>query len=477
MEMKNQQMDRPELNIRENSPIIVGLDIGTTKTVIMAAQKTIDDKIEIIGFGRSDADRGAVRGGEVINIHDTVLSIQKALEACDTHCQENNLDLKIEEVYVGISGKHIKTTRTQDKMIRKNPNTTITKEEVLQFIESQYKVYVPNNTKIIDVIPENFEVDQKPVKKVEGTCGVYLGAIFHIITADEDAMKMINLSVSHAGLKTVDLVLQPLASTTAVLSQYEMETNVAIVDIGGGTTDITVLHEGEVHHTAVIPLGGTDFTNDIHRGLRLPLYKQAEEIKKRYGCVLPEMVKANKFITIPAFKSFPAKEIEIKKLAEIMQARALDILENIYRELNSVGLSDGSLDSVILTGGGSQLRYLKDLAAYKLGVQVHLGIPDEHLAPGHIEQFKNPAYATCIGLLLKGFEDYDRKNITTPHAHLVSPQESTHTVEVKSNKVSNSHVEPAPVKKSFFLFNDKLNQLKKGILKTFGDEDISNKSF
>ncbi|MGL6022690.1 MAG: cell division protein FtsA [Chitinophagaceae bacterium] len=470
MDIKNKQIQQQEMDIQE-FPIVVGLDIGTTKTVIMVAQKTINNKIEIIGFGRSEADRGAVKGGEVINVHDTAFSIKKALEACDTHCRENNIDLKIEDVYVGISGKHIKTTSTHDNIIRKNPNTTVTKEEIFEFIESQYKMYVPNNTKIVDVIPSNFEVDQRPVKKVEGTCGIRLGANFHIITADEDAMRMINLSVEQAGLKTVDFVLQPLASSNAVLSPYDMEINVAIVDIGGGTTDITVFNEGEIYHTAVIPIGGTNFTHDIHRGLKLSLYEQAEEIKKRHGGVLPEMIDSNKYIVIPALKPLlPKKEIKIKVLAEIMKERALILLETIYQELYSVGLSDNSLSCIILTGGGSQLQHLKELAEFKFGVPVHIGIPDEHLATGHIDQFKDPSYATCIGLLLEGFKDDEKKSMFINKTSTQQEDQIATTPLVDNGEKQQ--------RKPFFSLSEKLNQLiKKGILNTFGDGDISNKSF
>jgi cell division protein FtsA len=239
---------------------------------------------------------------------------------------------------------------------------------------------------------------------------VKVGANFHIITGDKNAIRNINRSVEKAGLKTRDLVLQPLASAAAVMCDQDLEAGVAIVDIGGGTTDLAVFYEGILKHTAVIPFGGENITNDIKTGLGV-LKTQAEQMKVQFGSALADEAKANAFITIPGLRGMAPKEISVKNLASIIQARMSEIMDFVTYHLKQVGLETRMLNGgVILTGGGSQLKHLIQLTEYVTGLNARIGYPNEHLAGGHIDELAKPMYSTCIGLILKGYNDYENNN-------------------------------------------------------------------
>ncbi len=234
-----------------------------------------------------------------------------------------------------------------------------------------------------------------------------MGANFHIITGDRNAIRNINRSVERSGLVTKDLVLQPLASASAVMSDLDIEAGVAILDIGGGTSDLAVFYEGILKHTAVIPFGGENITNDIKTGLGV-LRSHAEALKVQYGSALVDEAQSNAFITIPGLRGLPAREISVKNLAGIIQARMSEILEFVSFHLKQVGLDSRAMNGgIILTGGGSQLKHLIQLTEYTTGLNARIGLPNEHLAPNHIEELKKPMYSTCIGLILKGYNDYD----------------------------------------------------------------------
>jgi cell division protein FtsA len=237
-----------------------------------------------------------------------------------------------------------------------------------------------------------------------------VGANFHIITGDKNAIRNINRSVEKAGLQTKDLVLQPLASAAAVMCDQDLEAGVAIVDIGGGTTDLAVFYEGILKHTAVIPFGGENITNDIKTGLGV-LKTQAEQMKVQFGSALSDEAKANAFITIPGLRGMAPKEISVKNLAGIIQARMSEIMDFVTYHLKQVGLDTRMLNGgIILTGGGSQLKHLIQLTEYVTGLNARIGYPNEHLAAGHIDELAKPMYSTCIGLILKGYNDYENKN-------------------------------------------------------------------
>lgn len=386
------------------SPIIVGLDIGTTKIAAIAGRKNEYGKLEILGFGRANSN--GVQHGQVLNIDQTIKAIQQALE----NCAQSNPDLEISEVYVGIAGHHIKSLQTRGDIVRQDAELEIQHSEIDQLINNQRKTFIPAGDQIIDVIPQDFHVDSiQNIKDPVGYNGVKVGANFHIITGDRNAIRNIHRAVDRSGLKTKDLVLQPLASASAVMSEIDMEAGVAILDIGGGTSDLAVFYEGILKHTAVIPFGGENITNDIRMGLGV-LKSQAEAMKVQFGSALADEAKANAYITIPGLKGMPAKEISVKNLAAIIQARMGEILDFVTYHLKQVGLDHRALNGgIILTGGGSQLKHLIQLTEYTTGLNARIGLPNEHLAANHIDELKKPMYSTCIGLILKGYNDYEHK--------------------------------------------------------------------
>src|SRR6201996_5267274 len=391
--------------MNHEQPIIVGLDIGTTKIAAIAGRKNEYGKLEILGFGRANSN--GVKHGQVLNIDETIKAIRMALD----NCYASNPNLEITEVYVGIAGHHIKSLQTRGDIVRQNTEEEITRREIDQLVADQYKTYIPAGDQIIDVIPQEFTVDNfQNIPNPIGYGGVKVGANFHIITGDKNAIRNINRSVEKANLLTKDLVLQPLASAAAVMCDQDLEAGVAIVDIGGGTTDMAVFYEGILKHTAVIPFGGENITNDIKTGLGV-LKTQAEQMKVQFGSALSDEAKSNTFITIPGLRGMAPKEISVKNLANIIQARMSEIMDFVSYHLKQVGLDSKLLNGgIILTGGGSQLKHLIQLTEYITGLNARIGYPNEHLAGGHIEELAKPMYSTCIGLILKGYNDFENNN-------------------------------------------------------------------
>ena len=404
--------------MNQEQPIIVGLDIGTTKIAAIAGRKNEFGKLEILGFGRANSN--GVKHGQVLNIDETIKAIRMALD----NCYASNPNLIISEVYVGIAGHHIKSLQTRGDIVRQNTENEITQKEIDQLVADQYKTYIPAGDQIIDVIPQEFAVDnfQNIISPI-GYGGVKVGANFHIITGDKNAIKNISRAVEKSGLQTKDLVLQPLASAAAVMGQEDLEAGVAIVDIGGGTTDLAVFYEGILKHTAVIPFGGENITNDIKTGLGV-LKTQAEQMKVQFGSALSNEAKGNAFITIPGLRGMPAKEISVKNLANIIQARMSEIMDFVSYHLKQVGLDNKMLNGgIVLTGGGAQLKHLIQLTEYVTGLNARIGYPNEHLASGQIEELARPTYSTCIGLILKGYSDYEhnRKQFERTHVQVDIP--------------------------------------------------------
>jgi cell division protein FtsA len=405
--------------MNNENPIIVGLDIGTTKIAAIAGRKNEFGKLDILGFGRANSN--GVIHGQVLNIEETINSIKQAL----ANCYASNPDLEIKEVYVGIAGHHIKSLQTRGDIVRHEGEDVITQKDIDQLIADQYKTYIPAGDQIIDVIPKEFTVDNfQNIPNPIGYDGVKLGANFHIITGDKNAIKKINKAVHASGLITKDLVLQPLASAAAVMSQDDFEAGVAIVDIGGGTTDLAVFSEGILRHTAVIPFGGENITNDIRVGLGV-LKSQAEQMKVQFGSALAKAAKPNAFITIPGLRGLPSREISVQNLAAIIQARMGEIMDFVSYHLGQIGIEKKALNGgIVLTGGGSQLKHLIQLTEYVTGLSARIGYPNEHLSPNHIEELIKPTYSTCIGLILKGYSDYenDRKKFESNFTKVSVPE-------------------------------------------------------
>lgn len=400
------------------APIIVGLDIGTTKIAAIAGRKNELGKLEILGFGRANSN--GVSHGQVLNIDHTIKAIQQAL----MNCYESNPDLEIKEVYVGVAGHHIKSLQTRGDIVRQDSEIEIRREEIEQLIDNQRKTFIPAGDQIIEVIPQDFHVDNfQNIKDPVGYNGVKVGANFHIITGDRNAIRNINRAIERSHLRTKDLVLQPLASAAAVMSEIDMEAGVAILDIGGGTSDLAIFYDGILKHTAVIPFGGENITNDIRLGLGV-LKGQAEAMKVQFGSALANEAQDNAYITIPGIKGMPAKEISVKNLANIIQARMSEILDFVTYHLKQIGLERMLNGGIILTGGGSQLKHLMQLTEYTTGLNARIGYPNEHLAPNHIDELKKPMYSTCIGLILKGYSDYEnrKKEFDTSFTRVEMPQ-------------------------------------------------------
>lgn len=384
-------------------PIIVGLDIGTTKVVAIAGRKNDYGKIEILGFGK--AESAGVQHGVVMNIEHCVRSIKLALD----DCLKSNPNLEINDVYVGIAGHHIKSIQTRGDRIRSNASDddVITQADIEMLIHDQMKTCVPAGDQIIDIIPQDFVVDNTPnVREPVGMSGVKIGANFHIVTGDRNAIKNIKRCVEKSDLNPMDLVLQPIASAAAVMSDDDLEAGVAIVDIGGGTTDIAVFHDGILMHTAVIPFAGSNITEDIRHGLGV-LRNQAEAMKVQFGTVLANEANPNAYITIPGLRGLKPKEISVSTLAHIIEARVSEIVEFVIFQLRQYNLVNKLHGGIILTGGGSMMKHIVQLTEFKTGLSTRIGSPNINLAGGHDDELSHPMYATCIGLILRGYSDYE----------------------------------------------------------------------
>jgi len=386
---------------KKEQPIIVGLDIGTTKVVAIAGRKNEYGKLEILGFGQSES--AGVSHGVVMNIEQCIRSIEQAIEKCLL----SNPQLEIKEVYVGIAGQHIKSLQTRGERVRTRVDEEIDKEDIDMLIRDQYKTYIPAGDQIIDIVPQEYAVDNNgafldPI----GMSGIKIGANFHIITGDRNAIRNIKRCVDKCSLNARDLVLQPLASAAAVMNEEDLEAGVAIVDIGGGTTDMAVFFDGVLKHTAVIPYAGVNITNDIRNGLGV-LRAQAEQMKVQFGVALADEANANAYITIPGLRGLPHKEISVKNLAHIIQARMQEILDYVVYHLKQINLDKRLYGGIILTGGGARLKHIIQLTEYVTGMGARLGIPNEHLAGGHVDALMNPMYSTCIGLILRGYHDFE----------------------------------------------------------------------
>lgn len=386
---------------KNQQPVIVGLDIGTTKVVAIAGRKNEFGKLEILGMGR--AESAGVSHGVVMNIEQCIRSIEQAIEKCI----QSNPNLEVKEVYVGIAGQHIKSLQTRGDRVRVRVEEEINKEDIDLLVRDQYKTYIPAGDQIIDIIPQEFNVDNTSnVLDPIGMSGVKIGANFHIITGDRNAIRNIKRCVDKSNLTTRDLVLQPLASAAAVMSDEDLEAGVAIVDIGGGTTDMAVFYDGILKHTAVIPYAGVNITNDIRNGLGV-LRAQAEQMKVQFGTALADEANANAYITIPGLRGLPPKEISVKNLAHIIQARMQEILDYVLYHLKQIDLDKRLHGGIILTGGGAQMKHIIQLTEYVTGLGARIGHPNEHLAGGHTESLMNPMYSTCIGLILRGYHDFE----------------------------------------------------------------------
>ncbi|AOR25907.1 cell division protein FtsA [Formosa sp. Hel3_A1_48] len=389
----------------ETQNIAVGLDIGTTKIVAMIGQKNQYGKLETIGVGKSKSM--GVHRGVVNNITQTIQSIQNAvIEA------EATSEIKIGGVTVGIAGQHIRSLQHSDYITRPNAEQVINEEDIDRLINQVHKLVMLPGEEIIHVLPQDFKVDgQAEIKEPIGMYGERLEANFHVVVGQVSSIRNIGRCIQTAGLSLEGITLEPLASAKAVLSQEEKEAGVALIDIGGGTTDLAVFKDGIIRHTAVIPFGGNVITEDIKEGCSI-IEKQAELLKIKFGSAWPGENKDNEIVSIPGLRGRDPKEISLKNLSKIIHARVVEIIEQVYVEIKNYGHEEQKkklIAGIVLTGGGSQLNHLKQLVEYITGMDTRVGYPNEHLAGDSDGDITSPLYATAVGLVLDGLERQEKQ--------------------------------------------------------------------
>ena len=393
-----------------NKNYSVGLEIGTTKIVAMVGEKNQFDKVKILGVGKSQSL--GVHRGVVNNITQTIQSIKIAVDEAQSKSGVN-----VEEVAVGIAGQHIRSLQHSDYITRENPDEVINENDIDKLIDQVYKLVMLQGEEIIHVLPQDFKVDgQSEIKEPIGMYGSRLEANFHIVVGQVSSIRNIGKCIKSAGLEMGDITLEPLASSDAVLSDEEKEAGVALIDIGGGTTDVAIFKDGIIKHTAVIPFGGNVITEDIKEGCSI-IGNQAEQLKIKFGSAWPGENKDSEIVSIPGLRGRDQKEISLKTLSKIINARVVEILEQAYLEIKNYGHEDSKkklIAGIVLTGGGSQLRHLKQLAEYVTGMDTRIGFPGEHLA-GDSNKY-NPIYSTAVGLLMKAIENNALEDNSVSHS-------------------------------------------------------------
>ena len=385
----------------EKDNIAVGLDIGTTKIVAMIGKKNEYGKLEILGIGKSKS-LGVARG-VVNNITQTIQSIQQAiLEA------ENNSGYKIKDVVVGIAGQHIRSIQHTDYISRSNPEEVIGEKDIQPLIDQVNKLAMLPGEEIIHVLPQEFKIDgQSEIKEPIGMYGGRLESSFHVVVGQASSIRNVGRCIQSSGIELSGLTLEPLASADAVLSQEEKEAGVALIDIGGGTTDLAIFKDGIIRHTAVIPFGGNVITDDIKEGCSI-IEKQAELLKIKFGSAWPGENKDNEIVSIPGLRGREPKEISLKNLSKIIHARVVEIVEQVFAEIKAYGHEDPRkklIAGIVLTGGGAQLKHIKQLVEYITGMDTRIGYPNEHLAGNSSEEISSPLFATAVGLVMNSIEN------------------------------------------------------------------------
>jgi cell division protein FtsA len=433
--------------------IAVGLDIGTTKIVAMIGKKNEYGKLEILGVGKSKSL--GVHRGVVNNITQTIQSIQQAiLEA------ENNSGYKINDVVVGIAGQHIRSIQHSDYVSRPNAEEVIGDADIDALIGQVHKLAMLPGEEIIHVLPQEFKIDgQAEIKEPIGMYGGRLESSFHVVVGQAASIRNLGRCVKSAGLELSGLTLEPLASADAVLSQEEKEAGVALIDIGGGTTDLAIFKDGIIRHTAVIPFGGNVITEDIKEGCSI-IEKQAELLKVRFGSAWPGENKDNEIVSIPGLRGREPKEISLKNLSKIIHARVVEIIEQVYAEIKIYGHEDPKkklIAGIVLTGGGAELKHIKQLVEYITGMDTRIGYPNEHLAGNSDEELSSPLYATAVGLVMNSVRNNTKS--ATPLVEMKKEEPVTVAVEPVAEEptlVAEKEVEKTEestgdkIKKSFF---------------------------
>lgn len=385
----------------ENENIAVGLDIGTTKIVAMIGKKNEYGKLEILGVGKSKS-LGVARG-VVNNITQTIQSIQQAISEA-----EANSGYQIKDVVVGIAGQHIRSIQHSDYISRSNSDEVIGGKDIELLINQVNKLAMLPGEEIIHVLPQEFKIDgQSDIKEPIGMYGGRLESSFHVVVGQASSIRNIGRCIQNSGIELSGLTLEPLASADAVLSQEEKEAGVALIDIGGGTTDLAIFKDGIIRHTAVIPFGGNIITEDIKEGCSI-IEKQAELLKVKFGSAWPGENRDNEIVSIPGLRGRDPKEISLKNLSKIIHARVVEIIEQVFAEIRAYGHEDPRkklIAGIVLTGGGANLKHVKQLVEYITGMDTRIGYPNEHLAGNSNVELSSPLYATAVGLMMNSIEN------------------------------------------------------------------------
>ncbi|EGD33926.1 cell division protein FtsA [Capnocytophaga sp. oral taxon 338] len=406
---------------------IAGIDIGTTKIVAIIGSENQYGKLEILGYGKAKS-QGIARG-MVGNIGKTIDSIQQAVAQAQAKA-----GVSISEAYVGIAGQHIHSDKASDYIIRENADEMITVKdlEALCLRVMSMKNMFPGE-EVIHILPQEYKVDgQDDIHDPIGMVGSRLEGTFHIVTGQVAPIKNIHRCVTKAGVELKGLTLEPIASSASVLSEEEKEAGVALVDIGGGTTDLAIFKEGYIRYTAVVPFGGNIIDKDIKEGCGV-FDKQAELLKIKFGSAWPEYTKENEVINIQVLKDREPLEIQVTNLARIIRCRMEEIIGAIFNEIKNYGYDQPRkklIAGIVLTGGGSELKDLRQLVEYVTGLPTRIGLPNEHLASNTSTELESPIYATSIGLLLDAIErersEGQRIDFSQIHGELTSNE--AHTV-------------------------------------------------
>lgn len=437
----------------------VGLDIGTTKIVAIIGKENEYGKIEVLGIGKSKSL--GVHRGVVNNITQTIKSIQQAVEEA-----EATSGLKISSVVVGIAGQHIRSLQHSDYITRPDSELVINEDDVDILVNQVYKLIMLPGEEIIHVLPQEYKVDgQAEIKEPIGMYGGRLEANFHVVVGQVSSIKNVGRCIKSAGLDLGSITLEPLASANAVLSQEEKEAGIALIDIGGGTTDVAIFKDGIIRHTAVIPFGGNVITEDIKEGCSI-IEKQAELLKIKFGSAWPGENKDNEIVSIPGLRGREPKEITLKNLSKIIHARVVEIIEQVYMEIKNYGHEDQKkklIGGIVLTGGGSQLKHLKQLVEYITGMDTRIGYPNEHLAGDSTQDIASPLYATGVGLLMNAIEtNAKNKEIALEEAQAekevtVENNQEEDGFQTKEPNATSTKKEVKPERKSIFeKWSDKL---------------------
>mgnify|MGYP000982947848 CR=1 FL=1 len=427
----------------EHNDISVGLDIGTTKIAAMIGRRNEYGKIELLGTGK--AKSLGVHRGVVNNITQTIQSIQMAVDEAIAVS-----GIKIDEAVVGIAGQHIRSLQHSDYITRPNSEEVICDEDLEKLEKQVHKLVMLPGEEIIHVLPQEFKVDgQAEITEPVGMYGGRLEANFHVVVGQVSSIRNIGRCIKSAGLNLAGITLEPLASAEAVLSNEEKEAGVALIDIGGGTTDLAIFKNGIIRHTAVIPFGGNVITEDIKEGCSI-IEKQAELLKIKFGSAWPGENKENEIVSIPGLRGRDPKEITLKNLSKIIHARVVEIIEQVFLEIKNYGHEEPKkklIAGIVLTGGGAQLKHIKQLVEYITGMDTRIGYPNEHLAGDSDEAFSSPQYATAVGLLMNGLKKVDKKKAKNV------PQKSTFESDDENKGGIENDVkieEPKEPKKSIF---------------------------